>query len=187
MIHRNKQTVLFESNLIAGGDIANKIMLENHWIVECYDENGDFKWRDEFDNLVVTSGLNDSLDKHLKGSGYTAAWYLGLTDGTPTFAAGDTITGSHAGWVEVQDYSQATRPQITFGAVAAGSVSNSASPSAFSITGTTTVGGAFMVSQNTKGGATGILYGGAAFAEGDRAVVSGDTLNVTVTCTAAAA
>jgi hypothetical protein len=56
----------------------------------------------------------------------------------------------------------------------------------FTINGTTTIGGAFMVTVSTKGGSTGILYGGAAFAA-DRSVISGDTLNITITCTAAAA
>lgn len=186
-VHETKKFLQVGSNLIAANQIKNKISYENHWRVECYGEDNELKWVDEFDNLVVNSGLNDSLQQHLKGSAYTAAWYLGLTNTTPTFAAADTMTGTHAGWTENVTYSQATRPAVTFGTVAAGSVSNSASPAAFSITGTATIGGAFMVGHATKGGSTGTLYGGAAFTEGNRSVVNGDTLNVTVTCTATAA
>jgi hypothetical protein len=40
-------------------------------------------WNDTFDNLVVNEGLDDSLDKHLKGSGYTAAHYVLLMAATP--------------------------------------------------------------------------------------------------------
>jgi hypothetical protein len=59
-------------------------------------------------------------------------------------------------------------------------ISNSGSPAQFSINGTTTVGGAFLISNNTKGGTTGILFSAADFqAPGDRAVVSGDIINVT--------
>jgi hypothetical protein len=134
---------------------------------------------------VVDEGLNDSLDKHLKGSAYTAAWYCGLTNTVPTFAAGNTMA-SHAGWVENTTYSQSTRPAVTFGTVASKSVDNSASKAVFSINGTTTIGGAFMVTVSTKGGTTGVLYGGAAFSA-DRSVINGDTLNITCTCTAAAA
>jgi hypothetical protein len=52
----------------------------------------------------------------------------------------------------------------------------------FSINATTTIAGAFLTSDNTKGGTTGVLFSVANFqAPGDRAVVSGDTLNVTYT------
>lgn len=159
--------------------------LSTHYTVECVGADGRVKWTDEFDNLVVDAGLNDSLDKHLKGSSYTAAWYVGLTEGSPTFAAGDTMS-SHSGWVEEQDYSEAVRQTLTLGSVSAKSVDNSASKAVFSINGSATVGGAFVASNSTKGGSTGTLYGGGAFTGGNRSVVSGDTLNVTVTCTAAA-
>ena len=58
---------------------------------------------------------------------------------------------------------------------------NSASPATFSINGTTTVGGAFLTSNNTKGGSTGTLFSASDFTGGDRSVVSGDTLTVTYT------
>jgi len=162
-----------------------KISLKNRYMIECYDKDGNLKWKDEFHNLVPIVGLNDSLDKHLKGVTYTAAWYVGLTDETPIANANDTMA-SHAGWTEIVAYSEATRPALTLGIVANGSVDNSASKASFSINGPTTVGGAFIVSVNTKGGTTGILYGIGPFTGGDRAVQNGDTLNVTVTATAAA-
>lgn len=143
-------------------------------------------WADDFHNLVVNVGLDDLLDKRFKGSSYTAADYVGVTDGTPTVAAGDTMA-SHAGWVEVTAYSQATRPALTLGTVASQSVDNSASKAAFSINGTTTIGGAFVTTNSTKGGSTGILYGAGALTEGDRALINGDSLSVQVTLTAAAA
>lgn len=143
-------------------------------------------WTDEFHNLVVTTGLNDLLDKYFKGSSYTAAHYVGLTDGSPTFAAGNTMA-SHAGWAEVTDYSQSNRPSLTLGTVASGSVDNSASKANFSITGTVTVGGAFVTTNNTKGGTTGILYGGGALTEGNRSLINGDSLAIGITLTAAAA
>jgi hypothetical protein len=93
---------------------------------------------------------------------------------------------SHAGWTEDQNYSEATREVLTLGTVSGGSVDNSASKASFSINATATIGGAFLTTVSTKGGTTGTLYGGAAFAA-NRSVVSGDTLNVTATLTAAAA
>lgn len=159
---------------------------KTHYKIECVGKDGKLKWVEEFDNLVVTEGLNDSLDKHLKGSTYTAAWYIGLTAGSPSPAAGDTMS-SHAGWTEVVAYSQANRVAVTFGSVSGGSVDNSGSPASFSINAdTTTIGGAFLVTNNTKSGTTGILYGVGAFSAGNKVLDNGDTLNVTITCSASA-
>ena len=160
--------------------------LSTRYKVVCRDREGRIKWTDYIDNLVVNVGLDDSLDKHLKGSGYTAAWYIGLMDGSPSVAAGDTMA-SHAGWTEVQDYSEANRQAATFGTVSGQSVDNSGSVASFSIdTNGITVGGAFLVTDNTKGGTTGILYGAGAFDAGDKSLDDGDTLDVTLTATAAA-
>lgn len=159
--------------------------MSTHYQIDCYDKDGNLKWTEEFDNIVVTAGLNDLLDKTFKGSGYTAAWYVGLTDGTPTFNAADTMA-SHAGWAEVTAYDEAARQDLTLGTVSSGSVSNTASKATFTISGTTTVGGAFVTSVSTKSGTTGVLYGGGAFAA-DRSVVDDDVISVTVTLSAAAA
>jgi hypothetical protein len=123
-------------------------------------------------------------DKYFSGSGYTAAWYLGLygAGASNTPAAGDTMA-SHAGWTEVTDYSKSTRPAATFGSATVADpsvIDNSGSVAVFSINNTVTVGGAFLTSDSTKGGTSGILFSAADFqAPGDRNVVSGDTLNVT--------
>lgn len=141
------------------------------------------KWEDEVENLVTTAGKNDLLDKYLSGSAYTAAWYLGLVDGgsTPTYAAGDTAA-SHAGWTESTAYSNANRPTPSFNAASAGSKATTAT--AFNINATATIAGVFLISNNTKGGTSGILYSCGNFTGGNRAVANGDTLNVTYTAAA---
>ncbi|MGB0511475.1 MAG: hypothetical protein ACPGGB_11190 [Flavobacteriales bacterium] len=159
----------------------------HHYHVECFRPDGSLRWKDDCYNIVVNTGLDEVLDKVYKGSSYTAAHHVLLTDGTPTIAAGDTMA-SHAGWVEVTAYSESVRQALTLGTVASQSVDNSASKAAFSIdTNSTTVGGAGITTNNTKGGTTGILMGAAAFSGGDKSTDDGDTLNVTVTLTAAAA
>jgi hypothetical protein len=174
------------SSLTAGSSAAESASAKGVYKIQCHDKDGNLKWEDEAPNLVVNVGLQDMNAKYFTGSAYTAAWYIGLygSGATNSPAAGDTMS-SHAGWTEVVAYSQATRPACTFGTPTTANPSvatNSASPASFSINGTTTVGGAFLTSNNTKSGTTGTLYSAADFsAPGDRSVVSGDTLSVTYT------
>lgn len=166
--------------------LNDKVKAGGVFTIQCHDAEGNLKWEESSHNLVVNVGLQDMNTQYFTGSGYTAAWYLGLygAGASNTPAAGDTMS-SHAGWTEVTDYSQATRPACSFGTPTTADPSvatNSVSPATFSINATTTVGGAFLTSNNTKGGTTGILFSAADFSSpGDRAVVSGDTLSVTYT------
>jgi hypothetical protein len=144
--------------------------------VECRGADGELKWAEDVTNLVTTQGGNDLLDKYFKGSAYTAAWFMGLA-GTGTKALADTAA-SHVAWSEVNPYA-GNRPAITFGTTAA--KSNTATVVAFTCNGSATVAGAFVQSVNT--GATGILYSVSDFAA-SRSVISGDTLNVTLTVSA---
>ena len=172
-------------NALMGRPIDFKIT--HSFLFEAFDKFGNLKWREVIEaNLVVNTGLDDILDKYYKGSAYTAAHYCGLTDGTPTVAAGDTMA-SHAGWTEVTAYDEANRPSITWGSVSGQSVDNSASKATFTISANdTTIGGGFVTTDNTKGGSTGTLVGGAAFSGGDKVLDDDDTLNVTTTATASA-
>ena len=153
--------------------------------VKCFDKDGSLKWEEENHNLVVNEGLQYMVNTALDATAQTTLWYLGLygAGATNSPAAGDTML-SHGGWTENVTYSQATRPQCVFGTASLADpsvISNSASVAVFSINGTTTVGGAFLTSSNTKSGTTGILFSASDFTGGDRAVISGDTLNVTYT------
>lgn len=187
MKYNQKSKSRFAAKSIAGARMIGEMGMSSHWEFEARDSSGNLKWREEFDNLVVNTGLNDLLDKYFKGSSYSAVFYVGLTDGTPTVAAGDTMS-SHAGWTEVTAYDEATRQTLTLGTVASQSVDNSASKAVFTIsTNNTTIGGGFLTTNNTKGGSTGTLYGGGAFTAGDKLLDDGDTLSVTVTLTASAA
>ena len=155
------------------------------WDFICRDADGNVKWTDHIDNLVTNEGLNHLLDVTLSGATQDTTWFVGLTDGTPTAAAGDTLA-SHAGWVEVTAYDEANRVAWVDGGVSSQSVSNSASPATFTISANgTTVGGAFLAGVNT--GTSGTLYAVGAFSAGDKSLDDNDTLDVTATFTAAAA
>lgn len=160
--------------------VSEQLSATGQYTVTCVGADGQIKWEDTFKNLVVTEGKNDLLDKYFTGSSYTATWYLGLVDGAsaPTYAAGDTMS-SHAGWTENEDYAAATRPAPTWNGASSGSKATNAT--SFSIDATATIAGAFMTTDNTKGGTSGILYSAGNFSGGNRSVASGDTLNVTYT------
>ena len=154
--------------------------------IECRDKDGNLKWVDETHNLVVNVGLQDMNAKYFTGSTYTATWYIGLYGAAASNnpAASDTAA-LHAGWTEITPYSNATRPACTFGSATSADpsvISNTLSPAQFNINATDTVGGAFLISNNVKGGTLGILFSASDFqSPGDRNVSSGDTLNVTYT------
>lgn len=168
-----------ESNV----DAREGITFKNTYKFECFDKDGKLKWTEEVHNLVTNVGLDDVLNKYFKGSAYTAAFYVGLK-AAGTIAGGDTLA-SHAGWAESAVYSNSTRPALVLGSVSGQSVDNSASKAVFNINASGTVAGAFVANDSTKSGTTGILYGAADFSGGSRAVLSGDSLNVQITLTAA--
>lgn len=164
--------------------MIQSIGLENHWVVECV-RAGKIAWREEFDNLVVTAGLNKVLDATFKSGLAAPTWFVGLVDGasTPTYDATD-IMSSHSGWSDFQSYSGSTRPSFTPGTISAGSVDNSGSKASFTISAAGTVIGAYLTDGSSKTGTTGTLYAVGSFSS-SQAVVGGDVVNVTATLTAA--
>lgn len=172
--------------LAAGGGLAafaaaaSAVLPRTVHTFECFDAVGVLRWREEVANLTTNAGLADMLSKYWKGAAYSAAFYVGLK-GTGTIAAGDTMA-SHAGWSEVAPYGGA-RPALTLGSVTGtttASADNSASKASYAITGSATIAGAFVTTDATASGTAGTLIGASDFAA-SRAVLSGDTLNVTIT------
>lgn len=192
MKHEVFQGAHMRGNLTANPGLYVPATLTSLYTFECFDRHGFLRWTETVRNLVVNEGLDDILDKYFKGSSYTAGWFVGLVDnaGFTAIAAGDTAAGIAASpgnaWDELTNYTEGVRQTLTLGTVSGQSVDNSASKASFSINATVTIKGAFAVTNNTKGGGTGVLYGAAAFVA-SRAAESGDTLNVTVTLTSASA
>jgi len=158
------------------------------FVFEAYDKDGNLKWRDEAKNLTTNQGRQDMNTKYFLGSSYTAAWYIGLVNNSPTpsYSVTDTMA-SHAGWTETTAYSGSNRATATFGtattanpSVIANTTGTGGTVASFSITGTVTIDGAFLTATQSNSSNTGVLFSVAAFeAPGDRSVVNGDTLNVT--------
>lgn len=160
------------------------------YIVTDYAPDGTVRWTATFHNTVVTVGKNLALDTYLSGSSYTVTGpYMGLISSTSysAISASDTMS-SHSGWLEAGSANAPTysgsRGTVTFSSASAGSKASSAAVS-FSITGTGTVKGCFIVfgsgASATIANTSGTLYSAGLFTGGDETVGNGDTLNVNYT------
>ena len=135
------------------------VLVAMRYTVECFDRFGRLKWREIFDNLVVTAGRDELLNNTFNAIPANVNWYVGLKD-TGAVVAGDTMA-SHAGWAELTIYDEATRPAWTKnGASSAGAMSNSSSKASFTMNATDDIYGAFLTDNSTKGGGDwGALWG----------------------------
>lgn len=162
-----------ENDALRGGGV---------FTVVCRDANGNLKWEDTFHNLVPSQGLQYMSASFFNATGYTTALYLGLITGPgsgTTFVAADTLA-SHAGWTENVSYSGG-RKSIGFGtpSTATPSVTVGTGATAFTMTGSATIAGAFVT--NAASGTSGVLFAEGDFTGGDKSVTTGDSLSVTYT------
>jgi hypothetical protein len=179
------------ASMIRGVAHGDHNPLHGRYKAVCLDKDGNVKWVEEYDNVVTDVGVILTLNTILAGSAFTAAVVMGLK-GTGTAAVTDT-QASHATWLEVGATNapvySGTRKTPTFSAASgsgAGSRSKTtASTVNFSFTSSGTVYGSFI---NINGSATIDNTTGTLFSAGDfatsRAVISGDTLQVTYTLSA---
>lgn len=156
--------------------MKGKFQME-HW------RNGILLGTYDIPNTVMNAAKNDLLDTHFHSGSQiaTASWVIGLVSlaSYSAIAAADTMA-SHAGWTEFTGYSESTR--VAWGqGVASGQATTNASPATFTVSGSGTVKGIFVTSQNTKGGTTGILWSAGLFPGGDVPVVASDELKITYT------
>lgn len=153
--------------------------------IEHTDKHGRVKGRYEIPNGIVNEGKNRILDVMFNDGTQIAnsSWYIGLIDnsGYSTLADTDTMS-SHAGWNEFTSYSEANRVAWGSGAAASQSTTN-ATPATFNISGSGTVKGVLVTSNNTKGGTSGLLWATALFSA-DVPVSNGDQLKITYTVSA---
>lgn len=186
LINKAKSVDAVGANVLKGNGTRDGLKGGGIFTVRCHDKDGNLKWEQKSHNLVVNVGLAYVNTTFFKGSGYTAAWYIGVygpaSSNNPSSA--DTMA-SHAGWTEVTAYSNATRPAATFGAATTADpsvIANSAAPAQFLINASANVGGAFLTTGDSPGGSSGVLFSASDFAApGDRVVQNGDVLSVTYT------
>lgn len=131
-----------------------------------------------FKNLVVNQGLNDNLNTYFNAGAQITAWYMGIFQGNYTPVATDTAASIAGNSTECSSYSSSTRPQWTQAAPSAQSITNAANRATYTFTGSATVYGAFLISNNVIGGTSGILFAAAQFGA-SKAVVLNDQLLLT--------
>lgn len=156
----------------------DKFVLSGWMKTVCRDKHGNIKWVDEGPNLVVNEGIDYILTNDLAG----ATLYLGLTEASPSPAAGNTMS-SHAGWDEAAGYDEANRVSWGQGEPSSQAVTNGTAAE-FTMDGNdTSIGGAFITTDNTKDGTSGTLIAVKAFTGGNKTVADNDVLSVTYTIT----
>ncbi len=107
--------------------------------------------------------------------------YIGLIgetgyDEDVGLSADDTMA-SHAGWAELTDYDEATRPQWSYGTAANKLLTADAVTMTFNAS--VTVKGYFITTDSTKGGSSGTLLVTRLFTSGDRSYTDDETIALT--------
>ncbi len=161
------------------GGIISILDFKGRWVAEKW-RNGKLLLRDPFPNAIVNVGKNYILDTMFNNQTQIAqsSWCIGIIDnsGFTALAASDTMA-SHSGWTtENVAYSESTRVAWGQGSSSGQTVTN-ASAAVFDMTGTATLQGVFLTSNNTKSGTTGILWTEALFSS-PIPVTSGDQIKI---------
>ncbi len=136
-------------------------------------------------NDITTPAKNSLFDTMFNAATQVAAvnWVAGLINdsGFTGYNPADTMS-SHSGWTEWTSYSQTARVAWGQGSAASAAITN-ASPIQFDINGTGTIRGLFIVTNNTKGGTTGLLWSAASYTS-TVPVVPGDQIRSTYSLSA---
>lgn len=109
------------------------------------------------DNGITDEGIHYNLDTAFTNNDTAeTAWYAGLIDASGfTGVDPSDVMSSHSGWTESTDYSEGTREALSFAAASSRSITAEVS---FTINATKTINGLFVVTDDTKGGTTGVLW-----------------------------
>jgi hypothetical protein len=151
--------------------------------VTCHDADGNLKWEDGFHNKVPVQGLQYMNASFFTATGYTTTLYFGLITGPgsgTSYLFSDTLA-SHAGWTESTDVGSRKAVTFTTPTTPVTDIASSTNGTAnvFTVTGATTIAGAFVTNAST--GTSGVLFAEGDFTGGDKSVTIGDTLAVTYT------
>ena len=84
-------TCTVDRNRLAGGDARGAGM----FVVECFDKNGNLKWREQVKNQIKDVGAKLLLDVGFHGTAAIATWYIGLAVTVSSLQVAADTMGSH--------------------------------------------------------------------------------------------
>lgn len=161
-----------------------------HHHIEFYDELNRLRHVEELDNLVTRQGATAILNSTFLDTNIKTTWYQ--TQFKNNYTPLTTDTAASPGYTEIvytTDVSQTVRPTMTLGSPSTGAdaitINNSGSVIAFNMLTSISLYGLAVVSVNTGGGASDVLYGEAVYSTA-QAVQNGYTVNVTTGLTVTA-
>jgi len=182
-----KQQVAAE--VVRGKKRADPFTVKGKFHIEHYSKavNGTRELLSKFevDNGITNGGKNDVLGSLFDDTASKRTlWAIGQIDNAGFTALADTTDtmASHTGWAEFTTYSEGTRPLWNPDPAGSQAITNS-TPRDFNITGTATLQGVFISSDDVKTGTTGILWATALYPT-PLAVSNGDLIKITYTVTA---
>lgn len=148
------------------------------YTVELYDKFGNLKSTETVENLIPTVMLNYFLDTAFKGGSAFSTWYLSLYTANRTPVAADTMTTLMADCVEdtVYTVTGGARKTIAFASVADAELTVS-SENTFEFASASTIRGAFITTNPTRGNNSGLL-GSAVLFQTAKTPAAGETLRV---------
>lgn len=135
-------------------------------------------------NLVVNEGLNRLLNATFNGASLPTTWYLGLFAGNYTPSATVTAANIASTATEATEYVQNSRPEFITETTSSREVTNSAERAEFTFEAVKTIYGAFLVSDPSKGGTSGVLMAVTRFSS-SKSVGIDDEILLTYTLSAA--
>lgn len=137
------------------------------------------------ENIVVDEGLVHYHSSTLRDGVKEANWFVGITKGTHTPVASDIAANyeTTADEIPSTSYTESTRqawsPDAASGTNSVDTkITNAASPATYNITTTVDINGAFLISNNTVNGTTGVLMAASKFGT-VRNAINGDIIQVT--------
>ena len=133
------------------------LKLRGEFTWEVWSPEGKIVRLETITNGITVDGITDMFEQYLRqGTGITP--YFGLIEsvGYSSVSSLDTMA-AHAGWTEVTDYNEATRPAWAPDVVASATATNSIK-GLFTMTAAKDVKGLFITTESTKSGTTGKLW-----------------------------
>ncbi len=152
-----------------------------HWL------NDDVEGIQYDGNIVVDEGLDHILDVALSNGTQNSNWYVGIFKNNHTPVAGDvaaSFAGAGVAGEIITEVDESARQAYTDAGVSSQQITNTASPATFTANQSVAAYGAFLISDNTMGGLSGVLCAASKFTA-VRNLVDTDVLNVTYQLTIA--